>query len=93
MRIGLIGCGNIGVNAHIPAVAANEGMTIVAAADPTPERLHAAAEAPTAVAEPAATEQTVEDGEPTAAEPTAAEPTAEDLRRAAANASSLLPSP
>jgi predicted dehydrogenase len=43
MRIGLIGCGNIGVNAHIPAVQANEGMTIVAAADPTPERLQAAA--------------------------------------------------
>ena len=45
MRIGLIGCGNIGVNAHIPAVQANEGMTIVAAADPTPERLQAAAAA------------------------------------------------
>ena len=45
MRIGLIGCGNVGVNAHIPAVQANEGMTIVAAADPTPERLQAAAEA------------------------------------------------
>jgi predicted dehydrogenase len=45
MRIGLIGCGNIGVNAHIPAVLANEGMTIVAAADPTPERLQAAADA------------------------------------------------
>jgi predicted dehydrogenase len=45
MRIGLIGCGNIGVNAHIPAVAANEGMAIVAAADPTPARLQAAAEA------------------------------------------------
>lgn len=44
MRIGLIGCGNIGVNAHIPAVQANEGMTIVAASDPTPERLLAAAE-------------------------------------------------
>jgi predicted dehydrogenase len=43
MRIGLIGCGNVGVNAHIPAVQANEGMTIVAAADPTPERLQAAA--------------------------------------------------
>ena len=42
MRIGLIGCGNIGLNAHIPAVAANEGMTIVAAADPTPDRLAAA---------------------------------------------------
>ena len=45
MRIGLIGCGNVGVNAHIPAVQANEGMTIVAAADPTPERLSAAAAA------------------------------------------------
>jgi predicted dehydrogenase len=45
MRIGLIGTGNIGVNAHIPAVRANEGMTIVAAADPTPERLQVAAEA------------------------------------------------
>jgi len=43
MRIGLIGCGNVGVSAHIPAVQANEGMTIVAAADPTPERLQAAA--------------------------------------------------
>jgi predicted dehydrogenase len=45
MRIGLIGCGNVGVNAHIPAVLANEGMRIVAAADPTPERLQTAAEA------------------------------------------------
>ena len=45
MRIGLIGCGNIGVNAHIPGVKANDGMAIVAAADPTPERLAAAGEA------------------------------------------------
>jgi predicted dehydrogenase len=45
MRIGLIGCGNVGVNAHIPAVQTNEGMRIVAAADPTPERLQAAAAA------------------------------------------------
>ena len=45
MRIGLIGCGNIGVNAHIPGVKANDGMVIVAAADPTPERLAAAGEA------------------------------------------------
>src|SRR5215208_3111172 len=45
MRIGLIGCGNVGVNAHIPAVQANEGMTIVAAADPTSERLQVAAAA------------------------------------------------
>jgi predicted dehydrogenase len=45
MRIGLNGCGNVGVNAHIPAVQANDGMTIVAAADPTPERLQVAAAA------------------------------------------------
>lgn len=45
MRIGLIGCGNIGVNAHIPGVKANAGMEVVAAADPTPERLAAAGEA------------------------------------------------
>lgn len=45
MRIGLIGCGNIGVNAHIPAVSANAEMSIVAAADPTAERLQLAAEA------------------------------------------------
>jgi predicted dehydrogenase len=45
MRVGLIGAGNIGVNAHIPAVQANEGMAIVAVADPTPERLRAAATA------------------------------------------------
>jgi UDP-N-acetyl-2-amino-2-deoxyglucuronate dehydrogenase len=45
MRIGLIGCGNIGVNAHLPAVQVTDGMTVVAAADPTPERLQAAAEA------------------------------------------------
>ncbi len=45
MRIGLIGCGNIGVNAHIPGVKANDGMEVVAAADPTPERLAAAGEA------------------------------------------------
>ena len=45
MRIGLIGAGNVGVNAHVPAVEANEGMTIVAVADPTPERLQSAAAA------------------------------------------------
>ena len=45
MRIGLIGAGNVGVNAHIPAVRANEGMMIVAVADPTPERLQTAADA------------------------------------------------
>src|SRR3954468_23506151 len=45
MRIGLIGCGNIGVHAHIPDLRGTEDMSIVAAADPTPERLRAAAEA------------------------------------------------
>jgi len=45
MRSGLIGAGNVGVNSHIPAVRANEGMRIVAAADPTPDRLQAAADA------------------------------------------------
>jgi predicted dehydrogenase len=45
MRIGLIGAGNVGVNAHIPAIRATEGMTVVAVADPTAERLQAAADA------------------------------------------------
>ena len=45
MRIGLIGAGNVGINAHIPAIRANEGIEIVAVADPTPARLQAAAEA------------------------------------------------
>ncbi len=45
MRIGLIGAGNVGVNAHIPAMRANDGMELVAVADPTPERLQAAADA------------------------------------------------
>ena len=45
MRIGLIGAGNIGVNAHIPAVNANDGMTVIAVADPTPDRLRLAGEA------------------------------------------------
>lgn len=45
MRIGLIGAGNIGVNAHIPAVRANDDMAIIAVADPTAERLRLAGEA------------------------------------------------
>lgn len=45
MRIGLIGAGNVGVNAHIPAIGANDGMELVSVADPTPERLQAAADA------------------------------------------------
>ncbi len=45
MRIGLIGAGNVGVNSHIPAIQGNDGMDLVAVADPTPERLQAAADA------------------------------------------------
>ena len=45
MRIGLIGAGNVGVNAHVPAIRANDGMELVSVADPTPERLQAAADA------------------------------------------------
>jgi predicted dehydrogenase len=45
MRIGLIGAGNVGVNAHIPAIRATDGMELVAVADPTPARLQAAADA------------------------------------------------
>ena len=44
MRIGLIGCGNIGVRAHLPAITATEGVELVAVADPTPERLAVAGE-------------------------------------------------
>ncbi|MFM9108911.1 MAG: Gfo/Idh/MocA family protein [Chloroflexota bacterium] len=39
MRVGLIGCGNVAVSAHIPALLAVDGVDLVAAADPTPERL------------------------------------------------------
>ena len=45
MRVGLIGAGNVGVNAHIPAIRANDGMVLVSVADPTPERLEVAADA------------------------------------------------
>lgn len=45
MRVGLIGCGNVGVNVHLPALAAVEGVTVVAAADPTPARLELAGQA------------------------------------------------
>jgi predicted dehydrogenase len=45
MHIGLIGAGNVGVNAHIPAIRATDGMELVAVADPTPARLQAAADA------------------------------------------------
>jgi predicted dehydrogenase len=45
MRIGLVGAGNVGVNTHIPAIRATDGMELVAVADPTPARLQAAADA------------------------------------------------
>lgn len=45
VRIGLIGCGNVGVRVHLPALGATAGIEVGAAADPTPERLAAAAEA------------------------------------------------
>ena len=41
LRIGLIGCGNVTLGGHLPAMLATEGIAIVAAADPTPERLEA----------------------------------------------------
>jgi predicted dehydrogenase len=44
VRLGIIGCGNISINAFIPAVAALDGIELVALADPTPDRLSAAAE-------------------------------------------------
>ncbi|MGH2531323.1 MAG: Gfo/Idh/MocA family protein [Thermomicrobiales bacterium] len=45
MRVGIVGCGNVGLRAFIPAVIATEGLQLVAVADPTPSRLGAAAEA------------------------------------------------
>lgn len=39
MRVGIIGCGNVSVNLHLPACLAEPGVEIVAAADPTPPRL------------------------------------------------------
>ncbi|HEU5430171.1 MAG TPA: Gfo/Idh/MocA family oxidoreductase [Thermomicrobiales bacterium] len=45
MRIGVIGCGNVAVRGHLPAIAATDGLEVVAVADPTPERLAAAADA------------------------------------------------
>src|SRR5688572_644849 len=41
LRIGLIGCGNITLNGHLLAMRATDGIEIMAAADPTPERLDA----------------------------------------------------
>jgi predicted dehydrogenase len=39
MRLGVIGCGNISLRAHLPAAQAEPGVEIVAAADATPARL------------------------------------------------------
>jgi predicted dehydrogenase len=52
MRIGVIGCGNVAVRVHLPAIAATEGMDVVAVADPTPERLAEAAEAAAKIGRP-----------------------------------------
>jgi predicted dehydrogenase len=39
MRLGVIGCGNISLKHHLPAVQAEPGVEVVAAADATPVRL------------------------------------------------------
>jgi predicted dehydrogenase len=39
MRLGVIGCGNVSVNFHLPACLAEPGVDVVAVADPTPARL------------------------------------------------------
>src|SRR5690242_12336013 len=44
MRIGVIGCGNVAVRGHLPAMAATEGIEVVAVADPTPANLADAAD-------------------------------------------------
>jgi predicted dehydrogenase len=44
MRVGVVGCGNVAIHAHLPALLASEGIELVAAADPTPERLALAGE-------------------------------------------------
>ena len=42
MRVGIVGCGNIVVNYHLPAFLATAGVEVRALTDPTPERLRAA---------------------------------------------------
>jgi predicted dehydrogenase len=39
LRLGIIGCGNIALRAHLPATKAEPGVELVGAADPTPARL------------------------------------------------------
>ena len=41
LRIGLVGLGEIGVRAHLPAIAAEPRAALVAVADPDPDRLAA----------------------------------------------------
>ncbi len=41
MRLGVVGCGNVGLRVHLPACLENEDLAVVAAADPTPARLEA----------------------------------------------------
>jgi len=45
MRVAVVGCGNIGLHRHVPALQAIEGVTIAAVADPTPARLREAQQA------------------------------------------------
>jgi predicted dehydrogenase len=44
VKVGIIGCGNVTLNAFVPAVLETVGMELGCVADPTPERLLAAAE-------------------------------------------------
>lgn len=44
LKIAIIGCGNITLNALAPAVLETEGMELTAVADPTPERVEAVVE-------------------------------------------------
>jgi predicted dehydrogenase len=44
VRLGIIGCGNVTMYAFLPATVALDDLELVALADPTPERLAAAAE-------------------------------------------------
>ena len=39
MRVGIIGCGNVSLNVHLPACLAEPSVEVVGAADPTPARL------------------------------------------------------
>jgi predicted dehydrogenase len=41
LRIGLIGCGNVTLNGHLPAILDCADLAVTAVADPTPERLEA----------------------------------------------------